>query len=102
MTGDLHAWLLDRLSNDAALVADLGDPPRIVLDVALGIADLAANRELIVAMRGAQTLKPGDVGFQSRLQHQALIARCDGLGHGELVGLPLAHILEAANGRVAR
>ncbi|CAJ1391635.1 MAG: DUF3168 domain-containing protein [Roseitalea sp.] len=29
MTGDLHAWLLDRLSNDAALVADLGDPPRV-------------------------------------------------------------------------
>lgn len=29
MTGDLHAWLLDQLASDTALIADLGDPPRI-------------------------------------------------------------------------
>ncbi|MBO6637929.1 MAG: DUF3168 domain-containing protein [Roseitalea sp.] len=29
MTGDLHAWLLGQLANDAELIADLGNPPRI-------------------------------------------------------------------------
>lgn len=29
MIADLHNWLFDRLSNDAALLADLGDPARV-------------------------------------------------------------------------
>jgi len=29
MTGDLHGWLFNQLASDAALIADLGDPPRI-------------------------------------------------------------------------
>jgi hypothetical protein len=32
--------------------------------------------------------------------HQALIARCDCLGDGELVGLPLAHVFKPANAGV--
>ncbi len=56
---------------------------------------------LVIDMGGVQPVEAGDLGLQPRLLHQALIARCDSLGHGELVGLPLAHVLQPANAGVA-
>ena len=50
---------------------------------------------------GAQALQPGDIGFKSSLVHQTLIAGCDGLGHGELVGLTLTEIFKTPDGGVA-
>jgi hypothetical protein len=57
------------------VLADLTDPPGRIFDIALGIADLAADGELVVLMRGAQPFEPGDVGFEPRLLHQALDRR---------------------------
>ena len=64
------------------------------------VADLPPDRVLVVDMRGALALQPGDLALQPRLSHQPAVARCDRLGHGELVGLA-AGILEAADGAVA-
>ena len=56
---------------------------------------------LVVHVRGTQTFKTGNIGFQARLLHQAGIARSDRFGHGELACLALAHILQPPDRRVA-
>ena len=65
------------------------------------IADLPPDGVLVVDMRRALALQPGDLALQPRLPHQPAVTRCDRLGHGELVGLA-AGILDAADGAVAR
>ncbi len=52
-------------------------------------------------MGGAQALQPGDVGFEPGFLHQTRVARRDRLGHRELVGLALAHVLQPADRGVA-
>src|SRR5690606_34721693 len=69
--------------------------------IALGVADLPADGELVVLVRRPEPFEPRDVGLEPRLLHQAWIARSDGFGHGELVGLSLTEVLEPAHRRVA-
>ena len=56
------------------ILADLCDAARRLLDVALGIAHLATDGELVIAVSRLQAFQPGDVGLEPRLLHQALIA----------------------------
>jgi hypothetical protein len=51
------------------VLADLLDAAGRMLDVALGIADLPADGELIVLMRGPESFEPRDLGFEARLLH---------------------------------
>ena len=64
------------------------------------VADLPPDGVLVVDMRRALALQPGDLALQPGLAHQAAVTRRDRLGHGELIGLA-AGILEAADGAVA-
>ena len=57
---------------------------------------------LVVLMCGAQPFEPSDIGFKTRLLHQARVAGRDGLGHGELVRLALAEVFEPADAGIAR
>ena len=52
-------------------------------------------------MRRLQAFQARDLGLKSRLLHEAWIAGCDRLGHGELVRLAFAQVLEAADARIA-
>ena len=61
------------------------------------VADLPPDGVLVIHMRRALALQPGDLALQPRLPHQPAVARCDRLGHRELVGLA-AGILQAADG----
>ena len=65
------------------------------------MCDLAPDGMPIIVVRRALALQPGDLALQPRLPHQPAVARCDRLGHGELVGLA-AGILNSADGAVAR
>ncbi len=56
---------------------------------------------LIVDMRRVQAFEARDLGLEPRLLHQARVAGCDRLGHGELVRLALAEVLEAPDARIA-
>jgi hypothetical protein len=53
-------------------------------------------------MSRSQPFEPGDICLQSRLLHQALVARGDSLCHGELVGSALTDILQSPDRRVTR
>ena len=104
---EIANFLGDDDSNEAArkrlrnVLTDLTDTARRQLDLTFGIADLPANGVLIVDMGGAQAVEAGDLGFQPCLLHQTLIARGDGLGHGELVRLSLAHVFQPANAGIS-
>lgn len=54
-----------------------------------------------MAMAGAQPVETGDLGLQPGLLHQPFVARGNRLGHGELVGPPLAHVLQPPDAGVA-
>ena len=65
-----HAEGLARRREQALKVlADLGDAACRIFDVALGIAGLPADGELIVLMGKAQAFEPGNIGFKARLLH---------------------------------
>ena len=51
-------------------------------------------------MRRVQAFEAGDLGLTSRLLHEAWIAGCDRLGHGELVCLAFAQVLQAPHARI--
>ena len=72
------------------------------LDLALGIAKLAADGVLVIDVGGAEPFEPSDLGLQSRLLHQARVAGRDRLGHRELVRLALAEVFEAPDADIAR
>lgn len=86
-----------RRHQPADILADIRDAAGRDLDLALRIAHLPADRILVVVVGGAQPLQPGDIGLQSRLLHQPLVAGGDGLRHGELIGLPFTEILKPAD-----
>src|SRR5665213_4167702 len=64
------------------------------------VANLPPYGVLVVYMRRALALQPGDLAFEPRLLHQPAVTGRDGLGHGELIGLA-AHILQSAYRAVA-
>lgn len=74
------------------ILADVYDAASRIFDVALGIAKLATDRELVVLMGEAQSFEPGDIGFKTGLVHQPRIARSNSLGHGELVRLSFTEV----------
>lgn len=63
--------------------------------------DLAADRDLLVEMIVPLALEAGDLGLEARLLDEALVARCDGLGETELIGLS-AGVLDPPDRRIAR
>ena len=77
-----------------------GDPLRRVGEALLAVADLAADRELVVEMAVAQACEARDLGGDPRLAHEPFVARRDRLGERELVRLR-ACILDAANPAIA-
>ncbi len=79
------------------VLPDRGNAAGRMVNVAFRIAKLPAHGMLVVDMGGAQPFEPCNVGLQTRLLHQALIATRDGFRHRELVGLAFAHILQPAN-----
>ncbi|TDR29114.1 hypothetical protein DES43_14913 [Aquamicrobium defluvii] len=56
------------------VLPDLANAACRIFDIALGVADLPANGELIILMCGAQSLEPGNIGFEPCLLHQTRIA----------------------------
>ena len=64
------------------------------------VTDLAPYGVLVIDMRRALALQPGDLALQPRFPHQPAVTRRNRLGHGELIGLA-AGILDAADGAVA-
>ena len=75
---------------------------RGALDLALGIANLAADGMLVIDMGGAEPFETSDLGLKPGLLHQARVAGRDRLGHRELVRLALAEIFEAPHADIAR
>ncbi|OAJ66097.1 hypothetical protein A0123_03224 [Gluconobacter cerinus] len=69
--------------------------------IAFGPLDRATHVELVVVMGGFETTQTGQLRFQSRLFHQAFVARGQCLRHGKLVRT-LADILQTADRPVSR
>src|SRR5258708_15742859 len=91
-----------RRNETGDILSNIADAARRELDLALGVANLPPDRMLIVDMRRVQAFEARDLGLKPRLLHEAWIAGCDRLGHGELVGLASTQVLEAPHARIAR
>src|SRR6202042_686900 len=84
----------------AKVSRDRLDPPFGTRLVVTRVADFTPNGMLIIDIRRALALQPGDFALQSRLSHQPTVTRCDCFGHGELIGLA-AGILDTPDRTVA-
>ena len=82
------------------VLLDLRDPGARRADGRLGVTHVLGDGVLVVEVGGVQATQPRHLGLDPRLLHQALVARCQGLGHGELVGLAV-HVLQPADRAVA-
>src|SRR5208283_1941008 len=80
---------------------DLSDPDARLVRVAAQAVDLAADRDLLVEMIVPLAFEAGDLGFEARLLHEALVAGCDGLGETELIGLR-SDVFDPPDRRIAR
>ena len=101
LAGDLHGEGIAPGGHPPGKVGLQGqDPPCCVGNGGTGACDLAPDGELVVEMRGAQPVEPGDLAFQPGLLHQPGVAGRDGLGERELARL-VAGVFEAAQRSVA-